>query len=92
MNPIVGVDVAKGESQTQAFTSKGEPFGKSEKVSHSLQGLDRFDQVLSQLKEKTGETPSHLRSNRKLSPRSDEVFRTRGIAGHSGQPITGEEV
>ena len=58
MNPVVGVDVAKGESQIQAFMDKGEPFGRSEKVSHTLKGLDRLAQVLIQLKEKTGETPA----------------------------------
>nr|WP_241752052.1 IS110 family transposase [Paenibacillus alvei] len=58
MNPVVGVDVAKGESQIQAFMDKGEPFGRSEKVSHSLKGLDRLGQILIRLKEETGETPA----------------------------------
>ena len=28
MNPVVGLDVAKGESQVQAFLDKSKPFGK----------------------------------------------------------------
>lgn len=29
LNPVVGLDVAKGESQVQAFLDKSKPFGKS---------------------------------------------------------------
>lgn len=36
MKPVVGVDVAKGESQIQAFKGIGDPFGKSERIVHTL--------------------------------------------------------
>ena len=34
MNPVVGLDVAKGESQVQAFLDKSKPFGKSFSMKH----------------------------------------------------------
>nr|WP_157801023.1 hypothetical protein [Bacillus solitudinis] len=40
MNPVIGLDVSKGESQIQAFLDKGKPYRKSSKVSHTLEGLD----------------------------------------------------
>lgn len=36
MNPVVGLDVAKGESQVQAFLDKKKPYKTSFKVSHTL--------------------------------------------------------
>ena len=39
MNPVVGLDVAKGESQVQAFLDKKKPYKKSFKVAHTLEGL-----------------------------------------------------
>jgi hypothetical protein len=29
MNPVVGLDVSKGESEVQTFLDKGKPYGKS---------------------------------------------------------------
>ena len=40
MNPVIGLDVAKGESQVQAFLDKKQPYKKSFKVAHTLEGLD----------------------------------------------------
>jgi Transposase IS116/IS110/IS902 family len=42
MNPVVGLDVSKGESQVQAFLDKGKPYRKSFSVMHTLDGLDRL--------------------------------------------------
>lgn len=39
MNPVVGLDISKGESQVQAFPDKGRPYRKSFKVDHTLKGL-----------------------------------------------------
>jgi transposase len=39
MNPVIGLDVAKGESQVQAFLDKKQPYKKSFKVGHTLEGL-----------------------------------------------------
>ncbi len=42
MNPVVGLDVSKGESQVQAFLDKSQPYGKSFSISHTREGLDTF--------------------------------------------------
>lgn len=39
MNPVIVLDVAKGESQVQAFLDKKLPYKKSFKVTHTLEGL-----------------------------------------------------
>jgi len=39
MNPVVGLDISKGESQVQAFLDKGKTYRKSFKVSHTVKGL-----------------------------------------------------
>ncbi|MFE4142693.1 hypothetical protein ACFX4I_12520 [Peribacillus sp. YIM B13472] len=38
MNPVVGLDISKGESQVQAFLDKGKPYQKSFKMTHSVRG------------------------------------------------------
>jgi transposase len=47
MNPVVGLDVSKGESQVQAFLDKGKPYRKSFSVMHTLDGLDRLLEFIS---------------------------------------------
>jgi len=42
MNPVVGLDVAKGESQVQAFLDKSEPFGKSFSMKHTRETQQRY--------------------------------------------------
>jgi transposase len=42
MNPVVGLDVAKGESQVQAFLDKSKPYGKSFSMKHTSVDLDHF--------------------------------------------------
>ena len=39
MNPVVGLDVAKGGSQVRAFLDKKKPYKNSFKVIHALEGL-----------------------------------------------------
>jgi transposase len=48
MNPVVGLDVSKGESQGQAFLDKGQPFRKSFSIKHTVEG---FENLLGFLKE-----------------------------------------
>jgi hypothetical protein len=36
MNPVIGLDVANGESQGKAFLDKGKPFGKDFRIDWSL--------------------------------------------------------
>jgi transposase len=57
MNPVVGLDVSKGESQIQAFLDKGKPFRKSFKVSHTLEGLNLLVNFLEEIKRESGQKP-----------------------------------
>lgn len=43
MNPVIGLDVAKGESQVQAFLDKKIPLKKSFKFKHNNEGLGVFN-------------------------------------------------
>jgi hypothetical protein len=51
MNPLVGLDIAKGKSQGQAFLDKGRPHGKSFTVIHTREGLEAFHSFLKHLEE-----------------------------------------
>lgn len=57
MNPVVGLDISKGESQVQAFLDKGKPFRKSFKVSHTLEGLSLLVEFLEVVQKETGQKP-----------------------------------
>src|SRR4051794_25756068 len=57
MNPVVGLDIAKGESQVQAFLDKKKPFKSSFKVLHNLEGLDTLHQFLREIENLTGVKP-----------------------------------
>ncbi|MGO4699559.1 hypothetical protein AB4Z50_35605 [Paenibacillus sp. 2TAB26] len=37
MNPVIGLDVSKGESHAQAFTDRGIPHGKIFQFEHNLE-------------------------------------------------------
>lgn len=54
MNPVIGLDISKGESQVQAFLDKGKPFRKSFKISHTLEGLGLLVEFLEEVKKETG--------------------------------------
>ena len=45
MNPVVGLDISKGESQVQAFLDKGKPYRKSFSIKHTLDGLDSLKET-----------------------------------------------
>ncbi|WP_232699273.1 IS110 family transposase [Brevibacillus daliensis] len=57
MNPVVGLDVAKGESQVQAFLEKKKPFKKSFKVAHTLEGLHVLHTFLKEVEDVSGIKP-----------------------------------
>jgi transposase len=57
MNPVIGLDVAKGESQVQAFLDKKIPYKGSFKVTHTLEGLDNLHQFLKEVESLTGIRP-----------------------------------
>lgn len=58
MNPVVGLDISKGESQVQAFLDKGNPYRKSFKISHTIEGLSLLEEFLEEIKSESGKKPS----------------------------------
>lgn len=46
MNPVIGLDVSKGESQIQAFLDKGKPYRKSFSIKHDIKGLGNLLEFL----------------------------------------------
>ncbi|MBS4214808.1 IS110 family transposase [Neobacillus rhizophilus] len=57
MNPVIGLDVAKGESQVQAYLEKKKPYKSSFKVAHTLEGLEKLHQFLKEIESLTGVKP-----------------------------------
>ncbi len=57
MEPVVGLDVAKGKSVFQAFLRKNESYGRAESISHSEDGFKRFGNLIAELKNLTGSDP-----------------------------------
>lgn len=57
MNPVIGLDVSKGESQVQAYLDKGKPYRKGFKIPHTLEGLNELFEFLEEVKEKSGIQP-----------------------------------
>jgi transposase len=58
MNPVVGLDISKGESQVQAFLDKGKPYRKSFKVSHTNEALDSLLHFLKEVENESGMKPT----------------------------------
>ena len=59
MNPVIGLDVSKGESQVQAFLDKRKPYPKNFSIEHNLEGLGKLLIFLKQIeKEANGHQPS----------------------------------
>ncbi|WP_409342587.1 IS110 family transposase [Paenibacillus sp. MBLB4367] len=54
MNPVIGLDVSKGESHAQAFANKGTPYGKIFRFKHDLDGLASFLRYAQDLESFTG--------------------------------------
>ena len=57
MNPVIGLDVAKGESQVQAFLDKKQPYKKSFKVAHTLEGLSSLLDFIREVEDVSGGRP-----------------------------------
>ncbi|MED3554300.1 IS110 family transposase [Cytobacillus praedii] len=54
MNPVIGLDVSKGESQIQAFLDKGKPFRKSFSIKHNTEGLGSLIEFLKEVESSAG--------------------------------------
>ncbi|WP_260985415.1 IS110 family transposase [Paenibacillus xylanexedens] len=57
LQPVVGVDVAKGSSVVQAFRTRNEPFGKAVDIVHEKSGFEQFSRILDGLQAETGLAP-----------------------------------
>ena len=51
----MGLDVAKGESQVQVFLDKKQPYKKSFKVAHTLEGLTSLLEFIREVEEVSGD-------------------------------------
>ncbi|SFM43913.1 Transposase, partial [Paenibacillus sp. 1_12] len=54
MNPVIGLDVSKGESHAKAFADRGTPHGKIFRFKHDLDGLASFLRYAQNLESFTG--------------------------------------
>lgn len=54
MNPVIGLDVSKGQSECQAFLDKGKPYGKSFCLFHTREGLGGLSSIVKTLQTKAG--------------------------------------
>ncbi|MET4559629.1 transposase [Lysinibacillus parviboronicapiens] len=57
MNPVVGLDVVKGESQVQMFLDKKMPYKNSVKIEHTVEGLEELHSYLIDIERQTGMKP-----------------------------------
>jgi len=58
LNPVIGLDVAKGESKGQVFLDKGIPHGKSFDVGHTREGFEQFHELLRAVEEVADARPT----------------------------------
>jgi transposase len=57
MNPVIGLDVAKDENQVQAYLDRKQPYKKSFKVSHTLEGLGILHDFIKEIEDVSGKCP-----------------------------------
>lgn len=57
MQPVVGIDVAKGFSVIQAFIGRNEPYGKMDNLRHGEEGFEQLGELLGTLKHVSGMEP-----------------------------------
>src|SRR5699024_11854642 len=58
MDPVSGLDVAKGESQVQAFLQRKKIYKQSFKFTHDLPGLHTFHHFYQELEKASGQPPA----------------------------------
>ncbi len=58
MNPVIGLDISKGQSQGQTFLNKGKPYGKSFSFFHTQEGLSEFLSLIQEVTAHTGQSPT----------------------------------
>ena len=58
MDPVIGLDVAKGESQVQAFLQRKQTYKQSFKFNHDLPGLHAFHHFYQEVEKVSGQPPA----------------------------------
>jgi transposase len=58
MNPVVGIDVSKGNSQGQAFLDRNQPYKKNFRFEHTEEGLQSFLKFLEEIEKVSGVRPA----------------------------------
>lgn len=58
MNPVVGIDVSKGNSQGQAFLDRNQPYKKNFRFEHTEEGLQSFLKFLEEIEKVSGMKPA----------------------------------
>ncbi|MGG1664645.1 IS110 family transposase [Brevibacillus sp. NRS-1366] len=58
MNPVVGIDVAKGESQAQIFLDRNKLYGKGFRFSHTIKDLEWLHGKLQEIEQESGCRPA----------------------------------
>ncbi|MFX4301592.1 hypothetical protein ACOJUR_04840 [Alicyclobacillus tolerans] len=57
MNPVIGLDLAKGESFGQIFLDKAKPHGNSFCIQNTSEGLAHFHEMLREVESLSGTRP-----------------------------------
>lgn len=47
MNPVIGLDISKGQSEGHAFLSKGQPYGRRFRFLHMLRKIAKIRSTIS---------------------------------------------
>ncbi len=58
MIPVVGLDVAKGATEGQAFLDKGQPYGPHFQILHTTAGFAQFEARLQDVARQAGQSPT----------------------------------
>jgi transposase len=58
MNPVIGLDISKGQSEGQAFLNKGQPHGRTFRFLHTQEGLQDLINIIHEVRSKAGSSPT----------------------------------
>ena len=58
MNPVIGLDISKGESHGQAFLDRGKPFRGTFQFAHTRDGLLQLLQAIHDVERESGQRPT----------------------------------
>ncbi|MEK3916146.1 IS110 family transposase [Paenibacillus sp. FSL H7-0331] len=57
MNPVIGLDISKGESHGQAFLERGKPYRGTFQFEHTHEGLSKLLQTVHDVEHTSGQRP-----------------------------------